>query len=49
MLLFRAGNADKALMLSAAIRTKKKSGWPENEAAVSLKYLFPHHRKPRPF
>lgn len=34
MLLFRAGRADKAEMLSAAIRTEKRDG-PKHEAEAS--------------
>lgn len=34
MLLFRAGRADKAEMLSAAIRTEKRDG-PKHEAGAS--------------
>lgn len=48
--LLRAGNADKAVMLSAVIRTgKKKDQTIENEAAVSLKYLSLLRREPEAF
>lgn len=35
MLLFRAGKADKAPMLSAAIRMRKNKAGPGNAAAMS--------------
>lgn len=48
--LLRAGNADKAAMLSAVIRTgEKKNQTVESEAAVSLKYLSLLRREPQAF